>query len=310
MMKIFLIVLGIVAVVFISALLYFYRFAFVRFKKGETDDINNAMNKVLKPYADIINDGYEYIENSPHTWVSTKSFDGLTLAARYYPCGDSTRTMILFHGYRSAAKRDFSCAVRMYNEMGLNVLLCDQRSHGKSEGKLITYGVKERHDVFSWIDFVLQNYGQDTEIFLGGMSMGATTVLLSAGLGLPENVKGIVADCGFTSPHDIIKSVAKKTFHMPSWIFYPAFDLICRVSGRFSIYGVSTEDALKENRVPILFIHGKADDFVPCKMSERGYDAATCEKRILLVEGAGHGFSYLIDTEGVRRELEEFIGSH
>lgn len=309
-MKIFLIIVGIVVAVFVAAVLYFYRFAFVRFKKENTDDLSVAINRVLEPYMDVIKSGYDYIENSAYKWVNTKSFDGLNLAARYFPCGESKRTIILFHGYRSSAKRDFSCAVRMYNEMGLNVLLCDQRSHGKSEGKLITYGVKERRDVFSWIDFVLENYGNDTEIFLGGMSMGATTVLLSAGLGLPENVKGIVADCGFTSPYDIIKKVAKQSFNMPSWIFYPSFDLICRVAGGFSIYGVSTVDALRENRVPILFIHGKADDFVPCEMSQRGYEAAVCEKDILLVEGAGHGFSYLIDTEGVRRKLERFIGSH
>lgn len=309
-MKIFLTVVGIIFVLFIAALLYFYRFAFVRFGKEDTDDLDSPSNRLLKPYKDIIKAGFDYVENHPHSWVHTESFDGLCLAARYFPCDNSNRTVILFHGYRSSAKRDFSCAVEMYNKMGLNVLLCDQRSHGKSEGKLITFGVKERRDVFSWIDFLLENYGHDTEIFLGGMSMGATTVLLSAGLGLPHNVKGIVADCGFTSPYDIIKNVAKRTFHIPSWIFCPAFELICRAVGGFGIYGVSTVDALKENRVPVLFIHGKADNFVPCEMSVRGYDAAVGEKKIYLVEGAGHGFSYLIDTEGVRNEIENFITSH
>ena len=309
-MKIFLIVLGVIALLYVLAVAYFYRFAFVRFKKEDSDNLEAATNKILEPYFDIIKQGFSFIENQPHSWVNCDSFDGLHLAARYYPCDGSKRTMILFHGYRSSAKRDFSCAVQMYHEMGLNVLLCDQRCHGKSGGKIISYGVKERFDVVSWVNFVLKNYGADTEVFIGGMSMGATTVLLASGLDLPSNVKGIVADCGFTSPRDIIQNVAKKTFHIPSWLFYPVFDIICRFAGGFSIYGVSTVDALKKSDIPVLFIHGKKDTFVPCAMSERGYEAARAEKRILLVEGAGHGFSYLIDTEGVRKELDDFISSH
>ncbi len=309
-MWIILIIAALLLLLFIIAVVFFFRFAFVRFKKADADNLESETNRILEPYMDTIAPGFQFIENTEHTWVETKSFDGLKLAARYYKTSGSNRTMILFHGYRSSAKRDFSCAVRMYCEMGLNVLLVDQRSHGNSEGRLITYGIKESRDVISWIDFVLENYGNDTEIFLGGMSMGATTVLLAAGLDLPCNVKGIVADCGFTSAKDIIFEVAKKSFHINGMFFYPVFDIICRVKYGFSLYGTSTVDAMKRSRIPVLFIHGKKDAFVPCEMSERGFAAAECEKKIVLVEGAGHGFSYLVNPELVRAELNDFITKH
>lgn len=295
---------------FIGAVVYFYFFAFVRLKKTDSEALDAASERILAPYRDVVDEGFEYIDNSPHEWVSITSFDGLRLAARYYPCDNSKRTMILFHGYRSLARRDFSCAVKMYNGMGLNVLLCDQRSHGRSEGKLITFGIKERRDVLSWTRFVLHEYGEDTEIFLGGMSMGATTVLLASELGLPENVKGIVADCGFTSPRAIIDKVARQSFHISAGVFYWAFDLISRAVGGFSLYGVSTVDAMRKNRIPVLFIHGEDDGFVPCCMSREAYEAATSEKRLVTVKNADHGFSYLVDTYGVTSALWEFISSH
>ncbi len=306
-MKILLILLGVILLIYVIAVAYFYRFAFVRLKKEDTDNLEAATNKVLEPYFDIIKPGFKFIENQPHSWVETNSFDGLRLAARYYPCGNSNRTMLLFHGYRSTAKRDFSCAVKMYRDMGLNVLLCDQRSHGRSEGKLITFGVKERFDVVSWIEYILSAYGEDTEIFLGGMSMGATTVLLASGLDLPENVKGIVADCGFTSPEDIIGKVARQSFHISSKVFFWVFDILSRIFGKFSLYNVSTVDALKRNNIPVMLIHGKKDGFVPVEMSERGYAAAVADKELMIVEEANHGFSYLVDPVGVTERVGNFI---
>lgn len=281
--------------------------AFVRKNQPFVDDIDAPENEFLKDYYDIVKDGMKYIETAEHKWVRTKSFDGLCLAARYYPKENSNTTIILFHGYRSSAKRDFSCAVKMYADLGLNVLLVDQRSHGKSEGRLICFGVKERRDVLSWIDFVLKNYGEQTKIFLGGMSMGATTVLLSAGLKLPPNVKGIIADCGFTSPVEIIAKVAKQHFRVKGNILIPLMSLFCRVFGHFGIYGISTVDALKSSGVPVLLFHGEADDFVPVEMSRKNYENADCEKEIHTVPNASHGFSYFLDTEGVASRVRSFV---
>ena len=281
--------------------------AFVRKYQPFVDDIDAPENEFLKDYYDIVKDGMKYIETAEHKWVRTKSFDGLCLAARYYPKENSDTTVILFHGYRSSAKRDFSCAVKMYSDLGLNVLLVDQRSHGKSEGKLICFGVKERRDVLSWIDFVLKNYGERTKIFLGGMSMGATTVLLSAGLNLPKNVKGIIADCGFTSPVEIIAKVAKQHFRVKGNVLIPIMSLFCRIFGHFGIYGISTVDSLKKSNVPVLLFHGESDDFVPVEMSRKNYESAACEKEIHTVPNASHGFSYFLDTKGVISKVNSFV---
>ena len=299
-----------VLILFTLVMLWLFCFAFVRRNDSDIDNLDAKHNRFLKEYRDIIKPGMDYIDNTPHRWVFTKSFDGLKLAARYFPVKDSKRTIILFHGYRSSAKRDFSCAVKMYCSMGLNVLLVDQRSHGKSEGRIITFGVKERYDALTWVDFVLKNYGNDTDIFLGGMSMGATTVLLSAGLNLPKNVKGIIADCGFTSPIAIIKKVSRQAFHISGFIVLPIMDFFCRIFGRFSIKGISTTDALAKSKTPIIMFHGTKDNFVPMEMSRENFDAAECEKQLFLVENADHGFSYFFDTRGVTENVHEFIYSH
>lgn len=308
-MTVFIVALS-VLILFTLVMLWLFCFAFVRRNDRDIDNLDAKHNRFLNEYRNIIEPGMEYIDNALHTWVYTESFDGLRLCARYFPVKNSHRTIILFHGYRSSAKRDFSCAVKMYCAMGLNVLLVDQRSHGKSEGKIITFGVKERYDALTWVDFVLKNYGNDTDIFLGGMSMGATTVLLSAGLNLPKNVKGIIADCGFTSPIAIIKKVSRQAFHISGFIALPIMDLFCRIFGRFSIKGISTTDALAKSKTPIIMFHGTKDNFVPMEMSRENFDAAGCEKQLFLVENADHGFSYFFDTRGVTENVYEFISSH
>jgi fermentation-respiration switch protein FrsA (DUF1100 family) len=137
--------------------------------------------------------------------------------------------------------------------------------------------------------------------------MGATTVLLASGLKLPQNVKGIIADSGFTSPVDIIKKVAKDNYNVGGSLVVPIFNLFCKLLGGFSLYGISTVDAVKKSKVPILLIHGKADNFVPCDMCRKNYQCALCEKEILLVENAGHGLGFFFNKEAMREKAFKFI---
>lgn len=297
---------GVILIALVAASVYFFFVAFVRKKNETADDIDAKENDFLDAYRPVIKEGLQFIAEHPKKWVYTKSFDGLNLAARYFDVG-THKIAILFHGYRSSANRDFSCAVKLYCDAGFNVLLVDQRSHGKSEGKLITFGVKERYDAVSWANYCVDKIDKNAEIVLGGMSMGATTVLLASGLNLPPNVKGIIADCGFTSPTAIIKKVARQAFRINAGFFLPVMDILCRITGHFGIYGVSTEKALAKTRLPVLFIHGKNDNFVPCEMSGIGYKSAAGEKEILLIDGADHGMSYLIDTKRVEEHLLRFL---
>ena len=305
-MKILLIVAAALVLLLLAAAAKFFVIAFVRKKEPDINDIDADVNSFLLPYRSVIKEGLDYIESHPKRRVSTVSFDGITLSARYFDTG-SRNTVILFHGYRSSADRDFSCAVKMYCDAGFNVLLTDERSHGESGGRLITFGVKESRDVITWVDYCIGIGGEDCEIFLGGMSMGATTVLLAAGSALPPNVKGVIADCGFTSPEDIIKKVARQAFHINASWFLPVMNLYCLIFGHFSIHGVSTVKALEKTRLPVLFIHGKSDDFVPFEMSSAGYASAGGEKELLLIDGAGHGMSYLLDTPKVSGAVKGFL---
>lgn len=301
----YIIVIGIILLVCFFLVYYFFNIAFVKQNMGDLDDVDALVNKPLENYKEIIREGINFINSTPHKWVETVSFDGLKLTARYFD-NKSEKTVIFFHGYRSSASRDFSCAVKMYLAWGFNVLLVDQRSHGRSEGRLITFGVKERRDAVLWAEYAVEKLGA-LNIVLSGMSMGATTVLLSCGLTLPKEVRCIIADCGFTSPVEIIKKVAKDNFKIDVGFFLPVLNACCVIFGKFSIYGINTADAVKKSNIPILFVHGKADKFVPCEMSEQTFKSANSKSRILTVENASHGLSFLVDTPLVESELKKFL---
>ena len=238
--------------------------------------------------------------------VTVTSFDGLTLRGRWLPAEKPMATIILFHGYHSHHLQDFAGIYSYYHSIGLNLLLVRQRSHGESEGRYITFGVKERKDVLSWIDFHNRNHGMDN-VYLGGMSMGASTVLFAAGEELPPNVRGITADCGFSSPAEILSHIIRKDFHLPPMLVLPLMEVWARILGGFSFYECDSRQTLSRAKTPILFIHGRDDDFVPCRMSEVGYAACAAPKEIYLVDGAGHGRSYLYEPELLRSALTDFF---
>ena len=204
--------------------------------------------------------------------VQVTSFDGLTLRGKWVPAEHPKATIILFHGYHTHYLHDFAGIFSLYRSIGLNLLLVRQRSHGESGGKYITFGVHERRDVISWVEFHNRTHGGDN-VFLGGMSMGASTVLFAAGEDLPPNVRGITADCGFSSPADILSHIIRRSYHLPPKLVLPLMDLWARLLGGFSFYECDSRDTLARSKTPILFIHGKADRFVPCSMTEEGHRA-------------------------------------
>lgn len=259
----------------------------------------------LSEYKDIFDKSLTYINNIESKRVYIKSFDGTKLAASYYN-NNSETTILLFHGYRSDGKFDFACAVKFYIELGLNVLVVDQRANGESGGRLITFGIKERRDAVCWTEFINQQYAPKN-IFLSGVSMGATTVMMAANLELSNNVRGIIADCGFTSAPEIINKVARESFKINAEPILPLLNLMCKLFGKFSLYETTTVKALSTSDIPIFFIHGKCDGFVPCQMTQISYDAARAEKYICLVEKADHGISFLVDTENIKKQISNFI---
>lgn len=238
--------------------------------------------------------------------VYITSDDGLKLHAHWVPVEDPNGTIILAHGYRSTKLVDFGAVFDLYHSLGMNILVPDQRSHGLSEGKYITFGVKESGDMRNWIDFHNRELGS-WQIILSGLSMGASTMLYLADENLPKNVKGIIADCGFTSPKDIISKVFTDVTHLPASLSIWAADRFARIFAGFRLSQKDTRISLSGSHVPVMMVHGKEDGFVPCKMTEQGFAACTGPKHLLLVDGADHGLSYIVDRQRYTQMIQDFL---
>ncbi len=257
----------------------------------------------------MIRDGREWIrahENQMNIHQIISS-DKLRLRGRFLPAENAKGTIILFHGYRSGSFNDFSCAFQMYHEFGLNIMAVDQRAHGDSEGKYICFGAQERFDCAAWAKYVDKIQEGKLPIFLGGISMGATTVMLASALKMPKTVKGIIADCGFTSPWDIIRKVGRDMVKFDPAPFLYVANVFTLWLANFDMKECSTVSALEKTSLPVLFIHGDDDHFVPASMTKRNQKACTSENRMLIVPKAGHGHSYLYAPDECRAALSDFF---
>lgn len=237
-------------------------------------------------------------------WI--KSVDGLSLHGRYYAGTPGEPLEILVHGYRSNPVRDFCGVLKMAADLGHHILLIDQRAHGQSEGKCLTFGVMERQDCKCWVDYAVNRFGADIRMILVGISMGASTVMMASSLGLPQNVVGIIADSGYTSPKDIIRKVLKDR-HYNVILIYPLVYLAARLYAHVDLNAASPIESMKTCKIPVLFIHGEEDRFVPCQMSRDNYDACVSEKTLFTVKNAGHGLGYLVDQETYETTVRAFL---
>ena len=284
-----------------------YRLVFYKTKKKTLgpDEYEIPEGEEYETYREEIVASIKNGRSMKHEDVSIKSFDGLTLRGRYYECQPGAILEILFHGYRGNSERDLSAGVERCFALGRNALIVDHRASGRSEGKSITFGILERRDCLAWTDFAVQKFGKDVKIILTGISMGAATVMMAAGEDLPENVVCVLADCGYSSPKEIIKKVMRD-MKLPADLVYPFVKLGAKLFGKFNLEETSPMEGVLRAKVPVIFIHGEADDFVPCDMSRSLYEACISKKKILTVPGAGHGTAYLKDGEAYFKVLRDF----
>jgi len=265
----------------------------LQFEKGKAE-----MRALIKEMAEI-----------PYEAVTIKSYDGITLFGRYYHVADGAPVQIQFHGYKSMGVRDFCGGNKLAREKGHNTIIVDHRSHGNSQGNVITFGIKERHDCLSWAEYAKERFGEDVPVILAGISMGAATVLMATELDLPSNVKGVIADCPYSKPIDIIR-LSSQQMELPGIIkalTEPFAILGARIFGKFNLLEANAVDAVKNAKVPILIIHGLDDKVVPHEMSEGIYNAAPQNIRRETFPEAGHGISYILDTPKYKRVSDEFI---
>lgn len=286
-----------------------YRMAFYNPKPKFVDPekIDIPEGEIYEVFRERMTHWVRWTRSLPREEVEIRSFDGLTLRGKYYEYAPGAPMELMFHGYRGNAERDLSGGVYRCFSLGRSVLIVDQRSCGNSEGDVITFGIKEHRDCLAWLDYAVKRFGPEQKIILTGISMGASTVLMAAGRELPSNVIGVLADCGYTTAREIMMEVIRQ-MKLPPKLCYPFVRLGAKLYAGFDPDSFSALEAAPDIRVPVIFFHGESDDFVPCSMSRKNYDACTARKALVTVPGAGHGLAFPVDEEGYLHALREFFG--
>ena len=269
------------------------------------DEYDIPPGKIYEPFREDMVNWIKQIRSMPQEKIEIKSYDGLTLRGTYYEYAPDATVELLFHGYRGNAERDLCGGIERCFALGRSVIIIDQRAGGKSDGHIITFGIREHRDCLTWIDYAAERFGADRKIVIGGVSMGAATVVMAAGEKLPPNVVCAMADCGYSSTEDILKKVIRQ-INLPVWLMYPLIRLGGIVYGGFDVKKGSPMEAAKHATVPIVFLHGDADDFVPHDMSVKVHEVCVSPKKMVTIKGAGHGLAFPVDRKGYVEALREF----
>ena len=238
--------------------------------------------------------------------VNITSFDGLKLCGAAIEANPGSKHwMLIVHGY-TGSRAVSAQFIDMFTEEGYNVLLIDQRRHGLSEGRYTTYGYYEKYDVQAWIRWLTSQYGKDIAVGLHGQSLGGGTVLEYLSIAAPQ-VKLVIADCPYSDLTDLIRHQLSSLNKIPARPFLSWVDARIRRKAGFSLNQVSPIRAVRESTLPVMFIHGSKDNYVPTRMSLEMYEAKPEPKKLLLIEGAIHANAYHIDPNGYREGVQSFL---
>ncbi|MEG2676594.1 MAG: alpha/beta hydrolase [Oscillospiraceae bacterium] len=303
----FIIIPLVLLILLLSVAAYFFYLACSRSYHSSKSLLDTTPFLKYKEFVKISSDWV--LAQSPEE-VFITSRDGLKLSGLFLKNGESSKTVLMMHGYRAphGGMSDFCAICPYYYKLGYNILMIDQRAHGRSEGKYICFGIKERYDCADWAFWIENRVGIGTHIILDGISMGASTVLMASTLPLPQGVNAIVADCGFTSAFDECMYVTKTVMHLPPHPLLDLVNLFAILFAKFSLRECSAESELSKNSsIPVLFIHGSEDTFVPLFMGERNYAACKSLKKLVVIEGASHAMSYLMQPEKYQAALSDFL---
>ncbi len=276
-------------------------------KRKHAEEYPTPIGEIYDPFREDMIRWMKFTRTLPHEDISIKSFDGLTLRGKYFEYRKGAPIEILMHGYRGCAERDMSGGVNRCHALERSALVVDHRASGESEGHVITFGIHESRDCVSWVNYIIEHIDKDAKIILTGISMGAATVMIAAAReDLPKNVVGVLADCGYTSAKEIIKKVMRE-MRLPPNLLYPFVRLGGRLFGHFDVDETSPIESMRRARVPVIFFHGDTDAFVPAEMSAKNYEACVTKKRLVTINGAGHGLCFPVDKETYFEELKFFF---
>ncbi len=257
----------------------------------------------------------KYIESLRLPLIEMDSYDSIKLRAILWESPEPARgSILLMHGFHSGPLREFATLAIFFHELGFNVIMPYQRAHGLSDGSFLTFGVKERFDCRDWALKINELYGQDKPLFIGGISMGCATVTMASGLDLPLNVRGIIADCGFTEPYEITRWTATNIMNV--WpgvadVLIASTNWYCNHVAGFDLKEYSTYKALNKTDLPFLFITGTNDKTVPYEMTMTNFmlykQRHPDRTKLVLFEDAPHAISYLMDENKYKAEVKKFI---
>lgn len=248
----------------------------------------------------------EDMERTSCEEVSIFSEDGMRLYGKLYYGKKDAPMILFFHGYHGMAAWDGYGFFQLCKTNGFHLLMIDERAHGKSEGRAITFGIMERYDCKLWTEYAVKRLGESIDIFLAGVSMGAASVMMSSTLGLPGNVKGIIEDCGYLGPPDIIKETIR-SMKLPVKPFYQLIKLGGRLFGHFDLEADTALQSVRKTNIPILFIQGERDSVVPPSMGAELYEACKSQKELVMIKGADHANSAMTDYETYEKEILKFM---
>lgn len=296
------VVLLVVCSVFVSE--YLFKIIIYRQKKSSSQKDIDAVASWYRHYP-IAKEGRRWLEGMPYINVYIKSFDGLRLYGALLE-NYSDKIVICVHGFTGSGKKDFASLAQAYYKNGYNVLLVDNRAHGQSEGKYVGFGVLDRFDLRNWVKYVINRFGSNVQIFLHGISMGAATVLMASSI-MPKNVRGIIADCGFTSVYEIFEYVLKRDYHLPKFPIIYLTNIMSKIRAGYGYKDVNTTAEIARSDIPILFIHGENDEFVPLWMTMKNYSHCKAYKELFIVRESEHAESHYIDKKGYERRILTFI---
>lgn len=310
-----LIILGVVilSVIFWHLLArYFFNKTILRKENQITiEEADKMMGTHWGQFTELMSERKKWFDAQSFETVSIQSDDGLKLVGHYLESDPSSKKIVIaFHGYSSKGMSDHCATANLYYRLGINTLIVDERAHGESEGKYVGFGVLDRYDALKWIEYVINRFGSDCKIILHGISMGGATVLMTAGLNPPKNVKAIIADCAFTSAYDVFSHVLKTWYHIPSGPILKITEKMGRKEAGYGYKDCSTLDAVAKTDIPILFIHGGKDTFVPTWMSRENYKTCASPKELVIVENAAHGESFFMDNAKCEKAISDFIGKY
>ncbi|WP_249870593.1 alpha/beta hydrolase [Oceanobacillus saliphilus] len=240
-----------------------------------------------------------------------ESYDGLNLKGYYLEAEEPTNNTVVFaHGYLGRANDMSLFGEYYYEELGYNMFTADLRGHGQSEGDYIGFGWHDRLDYVDWVEKIIEELGSDTEIILHGVSMGAATVLMASGEDLPENVKAIVADSPYTGVQELFSYQLHRMFHLPEFPIIPTTGLVTNMKAGYTLKEASALKQVRKAEIPILYIHGNKDTFVPTVMAEKLYENTKSDAEIIIFEEASHGESFVVEREAYKENLSLFLNKY